>query len=219
MLPRLLCSLAAFFSLFASMAAVHKTTPGVPAERALKELLDGNKRYVAAKLRHPHQGVPRRVSIARGQHPIAVVIGCGDSRVPPELVFDQGLGDLFVLRIVGHIVDDAILGSIEYAVEHLGAGLVVVLGHERCGGVDAAVKGGDTPGHLSALIAAIAPAVESVRGKPGDLLDNAVRANVGRVAQQLRSAEPILAARVKAGKLRVVGTRYDLDTGVVELLR
>jgi carbonic anhydrase len=199
-------------------AAPHTGTAPGP-DRALRELIAGNKRYVAAKVMRPHQAPTRRADVAKGQHPFAIVLGCADSRVPPEIVFDQGLGDLFVVRVAGNIADDAALASLEYAVEHLGPRLIVVLGHERCGAVDAAVKGGEAPGHLSSLVTAIAPAVTASQGKPGDRLDHAVRANVARVVEQLRSSEPILAPMVKAGKVQVVGCRYDLDSGAVELLR
>jgi carbonic anhydrase len=139
--------------------------------------------------------------------------------VPAELVFDQGFGDLFVIRVAGNIIDDAILGSVEYAAEHLGPRLILVLGHERCGAVDAALGGGHVPGHVSSLVKAIKPAVDTAKGQPGDPLDNAVRANVRRVAGQVRASQPILAKMVAAGKLQVVGARYDLDTGAVEMVR
>jgi carbonic anhydrase len=201
------------------MAAAPHPSTGPGPDQALRELMAGNKRYVAAKSLRPHQATARRADVAKGQHPFAIVLGCADSRVPPEIVFDQGLGDMFVVRVAGNIADDAALASMEYAVEHLGPRLIVVLGHERCGAVDAAVKGGEAPGHLGSLITAIAPAVASSQGKPGDRLDNAVRANVVRVVEQLRSSEPILAAQVRAGKVQIVGCRYDLDTGAVEILR
>src|SRR5215218_7417660 len=122
-----------------------------PAD-ALKAIMEGNARFVAAKAAYPHQTVEQRTSVAGGQHPIAVVLSCSDSRVPPELVFDQGLGDLFVVRVAGNVADDAVIASIEYAVEHLGPTLVVVLGHEKCGAVaatlDAVKTGGAVPGHL-----------------------------------------------------------------------
>ena len=191
---------------------------GVAPEEALKRLLDGNARYVTAKATHPDQTAERRTAVAVAQSPFAVVVGCSDSRVPPEVIFDQGLGDLFVVRSAGHVMDDASLGSLEYAVEHLGAHLILVLGHERCGAVDAAVKGLKAEGHIAAIAKAIQPAVEAARGKPGDWLDNAVRANVGLVTQSLNNSKPLLHESVEAGKLKVVGARYDLDTGAVELV-
>jgi len=192
------------------------------ARRSLKRLVEGNKRFVAGKPRHPNQGPRRRGQVAQGQHPFAVILGCADSRVPPEVVFDQGLGDLFVIRVAGNIVDDAVLGSIEYAAEHLGTRLIIVLGHAKCGAVAAAVeaaaKGGSPPGHIGSLVKPILPAVDAAKGQPGDPLDNAVRANVGRMVRWLRSSEPVLAALVREGGVKVVGARYDLQSGAVQVI-
>ncbi len=137
----------------------------------------------------------------------------------PEIVFDQDLGDIFVIRTAGNVVGDIELGSIEYAVDHLHTTLILVAGHERCGAVSAAVEGGHAPGHLPALLNPIMPAVEKTKGQPGDAIDNAVRENVRNVVAQLNAAGPILAEEVKAGKLKVVGARYDLDTGKVEIIQ
>jgi carbonic anhydrase len=152
------------------------------------------------------------------QKPIAVIVSCSDSRVPPELVFDQGLGDLFDVRTAGHVVGDMELGSIEYAAEHLGTPLIVVLGHERCGAVTAAVSGGEAPGHIPAVVKAIAPAVAETKSAGGDAVENAMRANVRDTVRALRSSDPVLSHLVHEGKLKVVGGRYDLDTGQVEIL-
>lgn len=156
-------------------------------------------------------------AVATGQHPFAVILGCADSRVPPEIIFDQGLGDLFVIRVAGNIVDDAILGSIEYAVEELGASLVLVLGHEKCGAVSATIKHAEVLGHISTLLDAIQPAVDAVRAEPGNLLDNAVRANIKLVVEQLQSSFPV-AELVKSDRLKIVGAQYKLDCGTVEVL-
>jgi carbonic anhydrase len=190
----------------------------VSGESAQQKLLEGNKRYVDAKLSHPNQTAQRRSEVATGQHPFAAIVSCSDSRVPPEIIFDQGLGDLFVIRLAGNIVDDAALGSLEYAVEHLGVEYIMVLGHERCGAVDAAVKGGETHGHISSLIKAIQPAVKKAKDLPGDVLENAVRANVTMVVQQLKSSGPILDELVKKHSLMITGARYDLDDGKVAIL-
>ena len=133
-------------------------------------------------------------------------------------LFDQGLGDLFVVRVAGNIVEDSGLGSIEYAVSHLGPKLVVVLGHERCGAVDATLKGGDAPGHIAALVKKIQPAIESSKDMPGDKLDNAVRINVRIAVDELKKSQPILSELAAQGKIKIVGARYDLDTGVVTWL-
>jgi len=187
-------------------------------ERFVQRLLDGNRRYVDGKPSHPNQTLERRKHVAKGQHPFAVVLSCSDSRVPPEIIFDQGIGDLFVVRVAGNIVDDAGLGSIEYAVEHLHASLIVVLGHERCGAVEAAVKGGEAPGRIKSLVEAIRPAVEKSKGEPGDLAENAMRANVRLVVDHLKASKPILEHFVHKGTLTVVGARYDLDDGQVTVI-
>jgi carbonic anhydrase len=196
------------------------TAAGPSADAALKMLQDGNARYVAGKLEHPHQSAQRRAEVAQGQKPFAVVLACADSRVGPEVVFDAGLGDLFVVRVAGNIADDAVLGSIEYAVEHLGSPLIVVCGHERCGAVkatvDAAASKDKAPGHLGALIDPIMPAVKSE--KPGDdLLDRAIDGNVRNVVAKINADETI-AHLVHEGKVKVVGGRYDLDSGEFKLV-
>lgn len=195
---------------------------GMDPEAALKQLIAGNERYVARKARHPNRTVRRPVEIASGQHPFAVALGCADSRVAPEIVFDQGLGDLFVVRVAGNIADDVAIGSIEYAVAHLGSRLILVLGHEKCGAVAAAVevaeKGAALPGHLPAVVQPILPAVGAVRDQPGDRLDNAIRANVRLVVGRLRSSEPVLKLMAISGKIKILGARYDLNSGFVVLV-
>ena len=189
---------------------------GVPADEALARLVEGNKRFVQMKLTHPEQDASCRTSLSKGQQPFAVILGCSDSRVPPEVIFDLGLGDLFVVRVAGNVADDIGIASIEYAVEHLGSRLIVVLGHERCGAVTAAVKGGEFPGHLPALMTALKPAVDKSKGAAGDA---AVLANVDLTAKQLRESKPILAELVEKGEIKIVGARYDLDSGAVELIK
>lgn len=185
----------------------------------LKKLIEGNQRFAESKMLHQNQSAERRDEVAKGQHPIAVIVSCSDSRVPPEIVFDQGLGDLFVIRSAGNLVDDIGLGSIEYAVEHLGVQLIVVLGHERCGAVAAAVKGGEALGHIAKLIDEINPAVEKVKKQSGDLLDNSVLSNINIVVKQLQNSEPILKEFVHSKRLKIIGARYDLDNGVVAFMQ
>ncbi len=179
---------------------------------AFERLKAGNARYAAAERTSGKPARTRRAETGQAQHPIAIVVGCADSRTSPEIVFDQGLGDLFVIRTAGNLVDDYALGSIEYAVEHLGVRLIVVLGHERCGAVKAAAAGGEAPGHVGALVRDIRPAVEAVKGKPGDPLQNAVCRNAALVARKITQEAHLgeLAAQVGV----MVGT-YDLDTGIV----
>jgi carbonic anhydrase len=187
-------------------------------DEIMRSLMEGNDRFAGTHSSRPNQSVARRVEVAKGQHPVAAVLACADSRVPPELLFDRGLGDLFVVRLAGNIPDDAALGSLEYAAEHLGVHVAIVLGHKRCGAVEAALSGGEAPGHIKGLVDAILPAVAAARGLPGDTLDNAVRANITQVSAKLRAAQPILSEMTHEHKLKVVGAYYDLDTGRVTIL-
>lgn len=195
-----------------------QTNTVISGKEAQQNLLEGNKRYVDAKPAHNGQAAERRIEISKGQHPFAIVVSCSDSRVPPEIIFDQGLGNLFVIRLAGNILNDEAIGSIEYAVEHLGVKYVMVLGHERCGAVEATVKGGEAPGHIGSLIRAIQPAVDNVKGQPGDILENAVRTNISMIVHQLKSSAPILKENTEKGSLMVVGARYDLDDGSVAII-
>jgi len=189
----------------------------VPAAEALQRLKDGNKRFVSGKTLRPRQDVSRIREVATGQNPFAIVVGCSDSRVPSEIIFDQGLGDLFIVRTAGQVSTYAAWGSIEFAEEMLGAKLLVVLGHTRCGAVQAAVALPEVPGHIVTLINAIKPAVANAKQKTtANLLDESIRENVRLQVEQLRTLEPLLAKRVRDGSLRVVGALYDLETGVVE---
>jgi carbonic anhydrase len=187
------------------------------ARRALEALLEGNARFAAGRPEHPRSDAARRAETSRGQRPAAVVVSCSDSRVSPEIIFDQGIGDLFVVRTAGNLVDELGLASIEYAVEHLGVSLVVVLGHSRCGAVGAAVEGTPLPGHLDWLVAALRPAVERARDAE-DVVEAAARENVRAVVASLRSAEPILKPLAAAGELDVVGAFYDVARGIVEIV-
>jgi carbonic anhydrase len=213
----------------ASAAHGHEAAGITPAQ-SLERLEGGNRRYASAALTHPNQTPARRAEEAKGQHPIAVVVSCSDSRVPPEIVFDQGLGDLFVVRTAGNRLDDLVLASIEYGVEHLGCGLVVVLGHERCGAVTAAVEAAAhsaeaktenpeaTGSHVPVLIRTMSDAVAATASMPGDKVENAMIENVRIVVKGVTAESPYLAARVRAGALKVVGARYDLDSGKVTLI-
>lgn len=203
----------------AILSGQHAKTGAAPNPNAVwKDLEAGNQRFVNGTLTHPNQSTARKTELAAGQHPAAIVLSCADSRVPPEIIFDQGLGDLFAVRVAGNIAPDDVIASLEYAVAHLGPKLIVVLGHERCGAVDATIKGGAPEGHLAAIVDRIKPAVDATKGKPGDALDNAVRANVANVVAQLKNTGPILAPRIKSGEVKVVGARYDLDTNKVEII-
>jgi carbonic anhydrase len=188
----------------------------VSADEALRRLKAGNERFAAGKATHEHQQAAWRAQVAKGQKPFAVVVCCSDSREPPEIVYDQGLGDLFVIRTAGNVVDDIGIGSIEYAVEHFDTRLIVVLGHSQCGAVDAAVSGGEAHGHIRAVVDAIKPAVDKVKNEPGNRIENAVRSNVRETVERLRTTGPLLPDRIKAGKLKIVGECYDLERGRIE---
>jgi len=188
------------------------------AADVLAELKAGNEHHATKHYQHPHQTAARQRELTTTQHPHATILSCADSRVAPEIVFDQGLGDLFDVRVAGNIAGDAEIASIEYAADHLGVPVLVVLGHQRCGAVTAAAEPGEAPGHLPVLIAAIRPAVEQARGMPGDTIDNAVRINVENVVRQLTGSQPVLAGLTAAGRLQVVGAVYSLDTGKIEWL-
>jgi carbonic anhydrase len=203
---------------FGAGAWAQETASTLSADQALSRLLAGNARFVADKERHPDESITRRRELVSSQHPFAVILGCADSRVSPELLFDEGLGDLFVIRVAGNVVDDAILGSIEYAVEHLATKLIVVLGHEKCGAVSAAVTSENAPGHLASLVSAIRPSVLATASSPGDRIHNCVVENVRRVARQIRESEPVLKEAAQRRGVKVIAADYELDTGKVRLL-
>ncbi|HTH50882.1 MAG TPA: carbonic anhydrase [Pyrinomonadaceae bacterium] len=189
------------------------------AEAVLAGLKEGNAHHAEHKYKHPHETSERMKELAGGQHPEAEVLSCADSRVPPELLFDRGLGDLFVVRVAGNIAGDTEIASLEYGAEHLHIPLLVVLGHESCGAVTAAVEGGEPEGHLSSLIDRIKPAVDKTKSVPGDRVHNAVEENVRMVVDRLRTTTPILSELVKKGKLKIVGGVYSLETGKVRWLK
>ena len=195
-------------------------TPGA----SLARLVAGNKRFVDGKLTHPGRTPADFAALADGQFPFAAIVGCADSRVSPEVLFDQGVGDLFVVRVAGNIVSGAgptVKGSIEFAVGELGVRLIMVLGHSQCGAVKAAIPHLDAndalPGSIGDLIDPIRPAVRSVQGTPGDKLTNVTKANVLAGVERLKSLDPILAPLVKSGELKIVGATYELRTGAIEL--
>jgi carbonic anhydrase len=206
----------------ASRAAEGQKTALTP-DQALAALKDGNARYVADPQVCMMELTKRRTSLAAHQAPWAIVVGCSDSRVLPELLFGGlGLGELFVARNAGNMVDTATMGTVEYGAEVLGAPLVVVLGHQRCGAVaaacDAVAKRAKFPGSIGPMVQPIIPAAAAVRGRPGDFVDNAVRESARRTARRLATASPILSRLAKAGKLKIIAARYDLDEGKVEYL-
>ena len=213
-----------FIVVAASIIGVLMFGAGNPAQTksgpdaALAELKAGNGRHSQHRYQHPHETLARQLELVGSQHPEAEILSCSDSRVPPEIVFDQGLGDLFVVRVAGNVASDTEIGSLEYGAEHLDIPLLVVLGHEKCGAVTAAVQAGDPEGHIASLVDLIMPAVDKSRGAAGDLVANSVKTNVQMVVQKLRSSTPILSKLVAEGKLKIVGAVYSLETGKVTWL-
>jgi carbonic anhydrase len=193
--------------------AQNKMTP----DAALRQLISGNQRFVAQKRKSPNQDVVRLKEVAKGQKPYAAILGCADSRVPSEIVFDQGLGDLFVCRVAGNVATPEEIGSLEFGTAVLGTKVIVVMGHERCGAVDATIKGASVPGQIGSLLDAIRPSLARAKGLPGDPLENACKANIAYQVEQLKKS-PVLTDLITAGKLKIVGGYYDLDTGTVSLV-
>jgi carbonic anhydrase len=207
--------------------ASHREAPAAPRpstpDEALAKLKAGNERFQKGRSTAPRVSTVRRAEIAEGQDPFAVVLGCADSRVPPELVFDQGLGDLFTVRVAGNTAAaSVVVGSVEYATAVLDTPLVVVLGHDDCGAVKAAIdvvtKGKQLPGELSGFVDPIVPAVQAVvNTPPAQLLDAAVAQNIRQTVAAL-SAQPLLATDIASGKVKVVGAEYRLHSGKVDLI-
>ncbi len=190
----------------------------VSADDALKLLLEGNQRFIKGEIINPHQVVRRRKEIIHGQRPFAVIIGCSDSRVPPEILFDQGLGDLFIIRAAGVTVDNVCIGSLEFALEHLDVNLVIVLGHQYCGLIETAANGDDVHHHLGSLVKTASEAVEKTRCMPGDHLENATKENVRILIETLEKNSPTIEKYITGGKVKIVGCYYSLDTGKVDII-
>jgi len=192
-------------------------------DAALQQLMEGNQRFVAQQMTRGLTDAARRTELAKGQAPYAIILSCSDSRLPPELIFDKGLGELFVVRVAGNIPDPIVLGSLEYGAEHLGAPLLLVLGHERCGAVKATVEAKGKPeGNIGAIVRTILPAVRQAKaatqGKdPAEVVEAAVDANIHRITSRLTKQSKVLAHLVHEGKLKIVSGKYDLDDGKVTL--
>lgn len=184
----------------------------------LRKLMEGNKRYVSSHLQHPDQSSERRFELKHGQHPFAIVLGCSDSRVPPEVLFDQGLGDLYVVRVAGNVLDQMIVASIEYAVLHLDVSLIMVMGHSQCGAVAATCSHEQLEGHLPSLTFALNSAFNQVKDRPGNLVENVTLANVENVTKELKQTGAHFPEMVEKGELTIVPAYYHIGTGKVDLL-
>lgn len=216
---------ASLFIIGSAPAAVHVLDSKTSPDSALNILLKGNLRFVKGQVIHPHQSAKYRVNTSKeGQKPIAAVLGCSDSRVPPEIIFDEGIGDIFAVRIAGNIACKEIVGSIEYAVEHLGVRLILVLGHTKCGAVTAVVDNEKGTGNLKAITDEINKAVDKTRtahkdlaGK--DLILESIKANVHQSIGKITSSSSLLRRHLQAGDIKVVGALYDIETGSVAILK
>jgi carbonic anhydrase len=190
----------------------------VTGSEALERLIEGNRRFVDSMALNPRRDAARRCSVALRQEPVAAVLCCSDSRVSPEILFDQGLGDIFVTRTAGNVADAAVIGSLEYAAAHLQVPLIVVLGHTGCGAVkEALVHAEKTDGHIGSITAAIRPSI-AVPETNGSSVDHTAKMHALRTAGLLRNMAPVLRSRCEQGKLRVATAMYDLHSGAVEML-
>ncbi len=193
------------------MAAADEMTP----QKALKQLVEGNERYKQELLLHPNRGKEARICAANGQNPFAVILGCSDSRVAPELIFDQGIGDLFVVRVAGNVAGPVELDSIEYSAIYLKSSIILVLGHESCGAIRAVIDGQTQD--VESVASLIAPSLELAKTQKGSLIENTVKDNVLYVVDVVKKS-PAIAKLIKEGKIDVVGGYYDFKSGGVELL-
>lgn len=207
-----------FFLACQSSSAAEDKRPTTP-ETALSVLLEGNQRFLSGQLRHPHQTQQRIHETENAQHPFAVVVTCSDSRVSPEIIFDEGLGDLFVIRTAGNLIGDLELGSIEYAVEHLGVPLVVVLGHTECGAVKAFLEGGECHGHIRQIVEALMQEQEEqqILAHEGKNLTACIEGNVVHGVAQIRQ-QPMIAEKMAQKQVNVVPMVYDVHSGKVTVL-
>jgi carbonic anhydrase len=191
----------------------------ITPDDAFAELMEGNKRFVEHQAKNPHRSVERLAQVAKGQSPFAAAINCSDSRVPTELIFDCGFGDIFVVRNAGNVVTPEEIGSLEFGTLILGAKVLMVMGHQNCGAVKATLKGQGVPGSISSVVEKIEPAVKQYKGLQNDkqAFKEAVEANVRFQLNKLKSSV-IINDLVREGKLKVVGGYYDLDTGAVSIV-
>jgi len=189
---------------------------------ALQKLMDGNKRFVSGTLAQKDLSVKKREELSRGQKPFAIVLTCSDSRVPPELLFDQGLGDVFVVRVAGNVVDPIALGSIEYAAEHLGSPLLLILGHSKCGAVKATLdEKGKPEGNIGEIEKKIMPAVAAAKkkgGTPDEILETAIKENMKNVYADVMKNSKIIPHLVEEGKFMIAAGEYDITTGKIEMI-
>lgn len=236
-IKRCLVALGLLASIAGLAVASTHSGPAVSPDEALQKLMDGNKRYVESKMTSSKLcDLTTRASLAKSQQPYAIILTCSDSRVPPEILFDKGLGEIFVIRVAGNIPDPVVLGSIEYAAEHLGSPLIMVLGHERCGAVKATVDAkGKSSGskNIDAIVKQVAPSVKTAakecqackddkkcaETKPSEFVECVVDANAKNVAANLTKDSKIIKHLLHEKKIKIVAAKYDLDDGTVSLFK
>lgn len=201
-----------------SFSQTAPTKTNLTPDQALQMLMEGNDRFVNRRtINSTNRDIRRIKKVSKSQSPFASILSCADSRVPSEIIFDQGFGDLFVCRVAGNIATPEEIGSLEFGAAELKTKVIMVMGHKRCGAVSATVKGAQVPGQIGTLIEAIKPAVESSKGQPGDPVENACKANVLYQVENLKSS-PVLSGLIKEGKLKIAGGYYDLDNGRVTMV-
>lgn len=206
--------------LFNANMSFANTVENISAEEAMQKLIDGNNRFVELKEKHPDSSKKRRHEMLKGQHPFVVILSCSDSRVPPELIFDQGLGDIFEIRNAGNVLDEHVIGSIEYAVMHCGVKLIVIMGHQDCGAIAATLSGKSETKYIKSLEDSIQPAVEECKHKGVDVnSDNVVRAHVMQDIEELLSQDTALVKFMKENNVKLIPAYYHLDSGKVEFLK
>ena len=198
-------------------ARIAALTNEMPADDALQKLMAGNQRFIYERSKSPNQTLSRLDEVVREQKPFATILGCSDSRVPIEVIFDQGLGDLFVIRVAGNIVTSTELASVEYGASVLKTRILFVLGHKNCGAVSATLKGGNLLGQMNMLIDSIQPAVDRSTQQPGDRLENAIRENVFWQMERLRESS-IVCDLLQQQQIKIIGGYFDLETGKVSIL-
>lgn len=215
-----------FITMSAGLSAASSSGPSVTYKEALEKLMAGNIRFVSGTHQHTGDSLGVVKSLASGQKPYAIILTCSDSRVPPELLFDTGIGELFIIRVAGNVVDPIILGSIEYAAEHLGTPLVMVLGHEKCGAVKATVElKGKGEGNIGAIVSAIQPALKKAEEsrkasetENAQFVETVADMNIALVKDALTKQSDVLHHLVSAKKLNIVSAKYDIDEGRVVIV-
>jgi carbonic anhydrase len=195
-------------------APIANAKQNLTPDNAIEQLMQGNQRFASQKTKQPNRGSFRLREVAKGQNPFAAILGCADSRVPAEIVFDQGLGDLFVVRVAGNVATSEEIGSLEFGTLVLGSKAILVLGHSSCGAVKATIDNKPVPGKIGSIIDRIKPALAASKGESGDALKNVTIANIKAQIAVLKTS-PVIADLIKTGKLKIIGGFYDLDTGIV----